>query len=189
MRMTLPMGDSCGNKRFSIALADDGDVAGKGHVFLVKVAAITERECIGDKKTSIRSDNRETWRCLNPVINGLAFQVAPEALQANLRRVSLHQFVITLRLLIADVAAVLVLFLHVGTAGVDVHRVFRELKDIRSKKTDPLSIELCNAPIAVMTRMIENTPMVMPVIVSAARNLFAPSELSAIAMISLNRII
>ena len=39
-----------------------------------------------------------------------------------------------------------------------------------------------------MTRMIENTPMVMPVIVKAARNLFAPSELSAIAMISLNRI-
>src|SRR5207237_10887089 len=31
--------------------------------------------------------------------------------------------------------------------------------------------------------------MVMPIIVHAARNLFAPSELSAIAMISLNRII
>src|SRR6266481_3627613 len=122
---------------FLDAFADDGDVASKGHVFLVKIAAVTERECVGGKKTSIRSDNRETWRCLNPVIDGLAFQVAPEALQANLRRVSLHQFVITLRLLIADVAAVLVLFLHVGTAGIDVHRIFRELKDIRSKKTDP----------------------------------------------------
>ena len=47
-------------------------------------------------------------------------------------------------------------------------------------------MEFCNAPIAVMTRMIENTPMVMPIIVRAARNLFAPSELSAIAMMSLN---
>jgi hypothetical protein len=34
--------------------------------------------------------------------------------------------------------------------------------------------------------MIENTPMVMPIIVRAARNLFAPNELSAIAMMSLN---
>src|SRR5438874_888358 len=122
---------------FLDAFADDGDVASKGHVFLVKVAAITEGERIGGEKTSIRSDNREAWRCLNPVINGLAFQVTPEALQANLGRVSLHQFVITLRLLIRNAAAVLVFFLHVGTAGVDVHRVFRELKDIRSKKTDP----------------------------------------------------
>src|SRR5437762_9097875 len=47
-------------------------------------------------------------------------------------------------------------------------------------------MEFCNAPIAVMTRMIENTPMVMPIIVKAARNLFAPSELKAIAIISLN---
>src|SRR5205807_4939497 len=114
-----------------------GDVAGKGHVFVVKIAAVTERECIGGKKTSIRSDNRETWRCLNPVINGLAFQVPPEALQTNLGGVSLHQFVITLRLLIGDVAAVLVLFLNIGTTGVDVYRVFRELKDVRSEKTDP----------------------------------------------------
>src|SRR5437868_458692 len=122
---------------FLDAFADDGDVPGKGHVFFVKVAAITEGERIGGEKTSIRSDNREAWRCLNPVINGLAFQVTSEALQANLRRISLHQFVITLRLLIGNVAAVLVFFLHVGAAGVDVHRVFRELKDIRSKKTDP----------------------------------------------------
>src|SRR5206468_11575352 len=46
--------------------------------------------------------------------------------------------------------------------------------------------EFCNAPIAVMTRMIENTPMVMPTIVRAARNLFAPNELNAIFRISLN---
>src|SRR5438477_837734 len=43
---------------FLDALADDGDVAGKSHVFVVQVAAVTEGECIGGKKTSIRSDNR-----------------------------------------------------------------------------------------------------------------------------------
>ena len=54
------------------------------------------------------------------------------------------------------------------------------------RKLIPLSIEFCSAPIAVITEMIENTPMVMPVIVKAARNLFAPNELKAIAMISRN---
>src|SRR5438105_6165277 len=37
-----------------------------------------------------------------------------------------------------------------------------------------------------MTRMIENTPMVMPTIVRAARNLFAPNALNAMFRISLN---
>jgi hypothetical protein len=50
----------------------------------------------------------------------------------------------------------------------------------------PLSIDDCSAPIAVITEMIENTPMVIPVMVSAARSLFAPNELKAIAMISRN---
>ena len=45
------------------------------------------------------------------------------------------------------------------------------------RKLIPLSIEFWSAPIAVITEMMENTPMVMPVIVRAARNLFAPSEL------------
>ena len=48
------------------------------------------------------------------------------------------------------------------------------------RKLIPLSIEFCSAPIAVMTEMMENTPIVMPVMVSAARNLFAPSEDKAI---------
>src|SRR6266571_2417223 len=54
------------------------------------------------------------------------------------------------------------------------------------RKLIPLSIEFCNAPIAVITEMTENTPIVMPIIVKAARSLFAPSELSAIFKISLN---
>src|SRR2546421_10851182 len=56
------------------------------------------------------------------------------------------------------------------------------------RKLMPLSIELCSAPMAVITEIIENTPMVMPVMVSAARNLFAPNEATAIRMISRNRI-
>jgi hypothetical protein len=48
----------------------------------------------------------------------------------------------------------------------------------------PFSIEYCNAPIAVITEITENTPMVMPSIVSAERSLFAPSEAEAILIIS-----
>ena len=44
----------------------------------------------------------------------------------------------------------------------------------------PLSIEVCSAPIAVMTEMTEKTPMVMPIMVRAERSLFAPSEDRAI---------
>src|SRR6266851_3919024 len=50
----------------------------------------------------------------------------------------------------------------------------------------PFSIEFCSAPIAVMTEMTEKTPMVIPIIVRAERNLFAPNELKAIFIISLN---
>ena len=39
---------------------------------------------------------------------------------------------------------------------------------------------------AVITEITEKTPIVMPIIVRAARSLFAPSEASAILMISLN---
>src|SRR5437870_10788662 len=63
---------------------------------------------------------------------------------------------------------------------------FANWKIFDPRKLIPLSMEFCNAPIAVMTRMIENTPMVIPIIVRAARNLFAPNELSAIFRISLN---
>ena len=60
------------------------------------------------------------------------------------------------------------------------------MKTWRGKKS---LAENVKAERQIMTRIIENTPMVMPVIVRAARNLFAPSELSAIAMISRNRMI
>jgi hypothetical protein len=41
---------------------------------------------------------------------------------------------------------------------------------------------------AVITEMTEKTPIVMPIIVSAARSLFAPNDASAILMISLKSI-
>jgi hypothetical protein len=52
------------------------------------------------------------------------------------------------------------------------------------RKLIPLSIEFCRAPIAVITEIIEKTPMVMPIIVKAERSLFAPNEARAILSIS-----
>src|SRR5712671_6882538 len=57
------------------------------------------------------------------------------------------------------------------------------------RKLIPLAIEDWSAPMAVITEITEKTPMVMPIIVSAARSLFAPNDASAILMISLNNIV
>src|SRR4030095_17037721 len=54
------------------------------------------------------------------------------------------------------------------------------------RKLIPFSIAYCKAPIAVMTEITENTPMVIPSIVRLERSLFTPSEPSAILMISVN---
>src|SRR5215472_7046112 len=56
------------------------------------------------------------------------------------------------------------------------------------RKLMPLSMEDCSAPMAVITDITEKTPIVMPIIVSAARSLFAPNDASAILMISLKSI-
>src|SRR5882724_170723 len=53
----------------------------------------------------------------------------------------------------------------------------------------PLSIDDWSAPIAVITEITENTPMVMPTIVSPERNLFAPNDCSAMARISRNSMV
>jgi hypothetical protein len=63
---------------------------------------------------------------------------------------------------------------------------FANWKIFDPRKLIPLSIEDCRAPIAVITEITEKTPMVIPVMVKAARNLFAPNELNAIVMISRN---
>src|SRR5882724_6524455 len=57
------------------------------------------------------------------------------------------------------------------------------------RKLIPLSMEDCSAPMAVITEITEKTPIVMPIIVSAARSLFAPNDASAILIISLNNIL
>src|SRR4026208_256904 len=59
-------------------------------------------------------------------------------------------------------------------------------KIFEPRKLIPFSIEFCNAPIAVMTEITEKTPIVIPIIVRAERNLFAPNEVNAILIISLN---
>jgi hypothetical protein len=56
------------------------------------------------------------------------------------------------------------------------------------RKLIPLSIEDCSAPIAVITEITEKTPIVIPIIVSAARSLLAPNDARAILIISLNNI-
>src|ERR1700704_29510 len=61
-------------------------------------------------------------------------------------------------------------------------------KIFEPRKLMPLSIEDWSAPIAVMTEITEKTPIVIPVMVSAERSLFAPREVSAMAMISRNLI-
>src|ERR1700716_636977 len=63
---------------------------------------------------------------------------------------------------------------------------FANWKMFDPRKLIPLSMEFCSAPIAVITQITENTPMVIPVMVKAARSLFAPSEDNAILMMSPN---
>src|SRR4051794_34951399 len=60
---------------------------------------------------------------------------------------------------------------------------------LEPRKLIPFSIEYCRAPIAVITEMTEKTPIVIPVIVRLERSLFAPSEVSAILIISPNNIL
>src|SRR5947208_13815411 len=55
---------------------------------------------------------------------------------------------------------------------------------LEPRKLMPFSIEYCDAPIAVITEITENTPMVVPSIVSTERSLFAPRDDHAIFMIS-----
>src|SRR6478672_9010383 len=63
---------------------------------------------------------------------------------------------------------------------------FANWKIFEPRKLMPPSIELCSAPIAVITEITEKTPMVIPTIVSPERSLFAPNDCVAIARISRN---
>src|SRR6266404_8653691 len=61
-------------------------------------------------------------------------------------------------------------------------------KMLEPRKLMPPSIEDWSAPIAVITEMTENTPIVMPTIVRPERSLFAPNDCIAMEMISRKRI-
>src|SRR5881275_2793824 len=102
---------------------------GKIDIFVVQIAAITERVGIRREKAAVRPDDEETRRRPHAIINCLTFQLVTETLEANLAFVPLHQFVIMQRLPVANVSPVLIFLLYFAT-GIDVHRVFFELKNI-----------------------------------------------------------
>src|SRR5438128_10049489 len=80
-------------------------------------------------------------------------------------------------------------FFFAAPASVTVTGYLANWKMFEPRKLIPPSIELCSAPIAVITEMNENTPMVMPTMVNAARSLFAPSDAQDIFKISLKSIL
>ena len=65
---------------------------------------------------------------------------------------------------------------------------FENWKIFDPRKLSPVSIELCNAEIAVITLMIEKIPIIIPEAVNAERSLFAPSAVQAILIVSSNLI-
>ena len=46
---------------------------GELNVLVVQVAPITKCVSVGGEKASIGADDGKTWRCLDPIVNGLAF--------------------------------------------------------------------------------------------------------------------
>ena len=71
-------------------LSDDNHVAGKVDIFVVQIAAITERVSIRREKAPICPDDGEARRRLDAVVDRLPFELTAKALEANLVRVSLH---------------------------------------------------------------------------------------------------
>src|SRR5438094_4192507 len=106
---------------------------GKLDIFLVQIAAITERISIRREKAAVRPDDEEARRRSHAIINCLTFQFVTETLETNLARVSLHQFVIMQRLPVADISPVLILLLYFAT-GLDVDRLFSYLNIILTEK-------------------------------------------------------
>src|SRR5947199_10630749 len=106
---------------------------GKIDIFVVQIAAITERVSIRREKAAVRPDDKETRRCLHAIIDCLTFQLVTETLETNLAGVPLHQFVIMQRLPVGNVSPVLILLLDFAT-GVEVDRIFCELKNVGTEK-------------------------------------------------------
>ena len=103
------MGDSCGNKRFSIILPTTTTLRENDDVFVIDISSVGERVCVRGEKTLVGPDDRQAGRGFHAVVNRLALEI--ETLEADLARVSLHQLVIPQRLAIGDIAPVLILLL------------------------------------------------------------------------------
>src|SRR5262249_14227656 len=98
-------------------LADGNYVARKIDIFVVQVSSVAESAGVRSEKAAVGADNEETRRRFHAVVNRLAFHFVTETLQANLARISFHQLLVMQPLLVSDVAAVLIFFLHVATRG------------------------------------------------------------------------
>ena len=77
-------------RSFFDRLSDDDNVARKIDIFFVQVAAIAERESVGNEKASIGADNGEARCCLYAVVNRLSLEIATKTLEANLLRIAPH---------------------------------------------------------------------------------------------------
>ena len=96
-------------------------------------------------------------------------------LQADHRAGVVHETHVGRGFLVGDVAAVGVLGGRLRAAPAQRPGYLANWKVFEPRKLNPVSMEPCNAPVAVITLMTENTPMVMPSMVRPERNLFAPS--------------
>src|SRR6266498_1474992 len=106
-------------------------------VFIIQIAAVTERGSVRGKKTPIGSDNEQARSGLDAIVDGLAFYFVTKTLEANFSRLAFHQSIIMQRLLISDVVSIPKFFLHIAACA-NTGRIFRELKNVRAEKAQPV---------------------------------------------------
>ena len=120
---------------FLYDLSHNDDAPRKLDIFIIQIAAVTERVRVGSKKTSIRPNDEKARRRLNPVVNRLAFYFITKTLEANLARLAFHQPIIMNRLFVRNIVAVPKFFLHIA-ARTDIGWVFGKLENIRPEKAN-----------------------------------------------------
>src|SRR5207249_11559470 len=104
-------------------------------VFIVQIAAITERVGIRGEKTFIGSHNEKTRRGLCAIVNRLPLNFVTKTFEANLTSLAFHQSVIMQHLLVGDVVPVTKFFPHVA-AHAHISRVFGELKNVGTEEAN-----------------------------------------------------
>src|SRR5436190_15520195 len=128
----LPDGRLVREKVLLDGLTDQDDVAREFYVFVSQIAAVAERVGIRRQKALVRSGYRQSRRGLQSVVGALALKI--ETLQADVARDPFHQLLVTNRLGVTDVAAVLVL-VRVASTLTAADGILRELENIRAEKT------------------------------------------------------